>query len=308
MRAPPSNRIWYGFYAPGPSLSLKIHPLVSDTSVHFGIITQAIEKRILESLKEEMVLPQMSSLIIPGMERQDLDREWDEAGLRSEDDLARKISESYGLSALLLDRPDTFPKSSRRKNAHQPEPGRRSFSGAIHAHSRHDFMHHSRHGSKGSIQSLKVPDGSSGSKSAPSSPPRTPKERWRNMVTTRVRKDKDSDERCLTTPSKSQKAHRKHQPQQHKQQQQERQAIDSYASAVRSGTSGDAWTPEASGNSSKQNIKSVAGREDNSEDTQWTGLSIEEREALLDMLGSCVMYSDDEFANSGTSRTRSLSQ
>lgn len=71
VRPPPSNRIWFGFYAPGPDIDLLIQPLVSDTSINFSPIQQAIERRIVEAVREGLTLPQMDCIAMPGTDNYD---------------------------------------------------------------------------------------------------------------------------------------------------------------------------------------------------------------------------------------------
>lgn len=64
----PSDRIWFGFHAPGPQLQMNINPVAWDTSFNFGVIRQTIEKRINEAVKEQLVLPNMADFLFPFIE------------------------------------------------------------------------------------------------------------------------------------------------------------------------------------------------------------------------------------------------
>ena len=72
MKPAPSNRIWFGFFGPGPALQLAISPIVSDTTFNYGIITSAIKNRINEIIREDLVLPNMNDIDIPGCRSFDL--------------------------------------------------------------------------------------------------------------------------------------------------------------------------------------------------------------------------------------------
>lgn len=58
VKPPPTNRFWIGFYE-APQMSLSIEPMVSDTQIKSNMILQAIERRIIEMIKESVVLPNM---------------------------------------------------------------------------------------------------------------------------------------------------------------------------------------------------------------------------------------------------------
>ncbi|KAF9970909.1 hypothetical protein BGZ73_006247 [Actinomortierella ambigua] len=61
VKPPPSNRIWYGFYA-RPNVDMKIETAVSDKAIRSTLILKAIENKLLEALDETMVLPNMDDI------------------------------------------------------------------------------------------------------------------------------------------------------------------------------------------------------------------------------------------------------
>ncbi|KAF0354550.1 endoplasmic reticulum protein [Gigaspora margarita] len=58
IKAPPTNRIWFGFYEM-PKLDLLIDPIVSETQLKFSPIINAIESKIHEMIMDSIVLPNM---------------------------------------------------------------------------------------------------------------------------------------------------------------------------------------------------------------------------------------------------------
>ncbi|CAG8716346.1 3898_t:CDS:2 [Dentiscutata erythropus] len=58
IKAPPTNRIWFGFYEM-PKLDLLIEPIVSATQLKFSPIINAIESKIHEMIMDSIVLPNM---------------------------------------------------------------------------------------------------------------------------------------------------------------------------------------------------------------------------------------------------------
>lgn len=56
IKPPPSGRLWYSFEIE-PLISLKIEPVISSRQMSYTIITNAIEKRFKEAIKESLVLP-----------------------------------------------------------------------------------------------------------------------------------------------------------------------------------------------------------------------------------------------------------
>ncbi|ORY04341.1 hypothetical protein K493DRAFT_205907, partial [Basidiobolus meristosporus CBS 931.73] len=58
VKPPPTNRFWLGF-CEDPVMSLNIEPIVSDKQLKFGMIIQAIERRIHDMIHEALVLPNM---------------------------------------------------------------------------------------------------------------------------------------------------------------------------------------------------------------------------------------------------------
>ncbi|KAK9761042.1 hypothetical protein K7432_014367 [Basidiobolus ranarum] len=58
VKPPPTNRFWLGF-CEDPDMSLNIEPIVSDKQLKFGMVIQAIERRIHDMVHEALVLPNM---------------------------------------------------------------------------------------------------------------------------------------------------------------------------------------------------------------------------------------------------------
>lgn len=56
IKPPPSNRIWYTFEVE-PSMNIKIEPIISSRQMAYNIITNSIEKKFKDSIKESLVLP-----------------------------------------------------------------------------------------------------------------------------------------------------------------------------------------------------------------------------------------------------------
>lgn len=61
IKPPPSNRMWYAFETM-PKVTLGIEPVVSTKQITYSIVTKAIESRILEVIKETVVMPFMDDL------------------------------------------------------------------------------------------------------------------------------------------------------------------------------------------------------------------------------------------------------
>lgn len=64
MKAPPTDRLWVGFYKL-PDLELDISPLVHSTSVKWSVVTSLIERQMQEALVEYVVLPNMDDILLP---------------------------------------------------------------------------------------------------------------------------------------------------------------------------------------------------------------------------------------------------
>ncbi|KAG5360726.1 putative PH domain-containing protein [Yarrowia sp. B02] len=56
IKPPPSTRIWWGFESM-PEMSLKVEPVVSARQITYSMVTNAIESKIREIVKESIVLP-----------------------------------------------------------------------------------------------------------------------------------------------------------------------------------------------------------------------------------------------------------
>lgn len=61
IKPPPTSRIWYAFEKM-PSLDLLLDPVVYDTQISYGVVTSFIKSRIIESIKETMVMPYMDDV------------------------------------------------------------------------------------------------------------------------------------------------------------------------------------------------------------------------------------------------------
>lgn len=61
IKAPPSCRLWYTFEQE-PTMSVKIEPVISARQMSYNIITNSIEKKLKESIKESLVLPHWDDL------------------------------------------------------------------------------------------------------------------------------------------------------------------------------------------------------------------------------------------------------
>lgn len=61
MKSPPSSRLWYTFEQE-PVMSVKIEPVISSRQMSYNIITNSIEKKLKESVKESLVLPHWDDL------------------------------------------------------------------------------------------------------------------------------------------------------------------------------------------------------------------------------------------------------
>ncbi|KAM9924480.1 hypothetical protein OXX59_004504 [Metschnikowia pulcherrima] len=62
IKAPPSSRIWYT-YEREPDVSIKIEPVVSSRQMSYSIITNTIEKKFKEAIKDSLVLPHWDDLV-----------------------------------------------------------------------------------------------------------------------------------------------------------------------------------------------------------------------------------------------------
>lgn len=61
IKSPPSSRLWYTFEQE-PTMSVKIEPVISSRQMSYNIITNSIEKKLKESVKESLVLPHWDDL------------------------------------------------------------------------------------------------------------------------------------------------------------------------------------------------------------------------------------------------------
>ncbi|KAK6460210.1 putative integral membrane protein conserved region-domain-containing protein [Scheffersomyces coipomensis] len=62
MKPPPSERIWYTFSSE-PILNLKIEPIISQRQFTYNLITNSIEKKLKEAVKESLVLPHWDDIV-----------------------------------------------------------------------------------------------------------------------------------------------------------------------------------------------------------------------------------------------------
>ncbi|RCK64942.1 hypothetical protein Cantr_00702 [Candida viswanathii] len=62
LKPPPSGRFWY-CYEVDPIMNFKIEPLLSSRTFNFNFITNSIEKKFKEAIKESLVLPQWDDIV-----------------------------------------------------------------------------------------------------------------------------------------------------------------------------------------------------------------------------------------------------
>ncbi|KAG7194856.1 uncharacterized protein KQ657_003960 [Scheffersomyces spartinae] len=62
IKPPPSERIWYSFEVE-PVLQLKIEPIISSRQLTYNIITNQIDKKFKEAIRESLVLPHWDDLV-----------------------------------------------------------------------------------------------------------------------------------------------------------------------------------------------------------------------------------------------------
>ncbi|CDK26933.1 unnamed protein product [Kuraishia capsulata CBS 1993] len=63
MKKPPSNRIWYAFEKM-PSMDLVIEPVVSSRSLNYNLVTNIIENKFREAIRESLVMPFMDDFVL----------------------------------------------------------------------------------------------------------------------------------------------------------------------------------------------------------------------------------------------------
>lgn len=69
IKPPPSDRIWYSFETE-PIMNLKIEPVISSRQMSYNIITNIIEKKFKEAIKESLVVPHYDDLFFYNTESQ----------------------------------------------------------------------------------------------------------------------------------------------------------------------------------------------------------------------------------------------
>ena len=62
FKPPPSGRMWYTFESE-PIMNLKIEPIISSRQMTYNIITNSIEKKFKEAIKESLVLPHWDDIV-----------------------------------------------------------------------------------------------------------------------------------------------------------------------------------------------------------------------------------------------------
>lgn len=62
IKSAPSARIWYT-YERAPEMSIKIEPVISSRQMSYNIITNTIEKKFKEAIRESLVFPQWDDLV-----------------------------------------------------------------------------------------------------------------------------------------------------------------------------------------------------------------------------------------------------
>lgn len=62
IKAPPSSRMWYT-YEREPDVSIKIEPIISSRQMSYNIITNTIEKKFKDAIKDSLVFPHWDDLV-----------------------------------------------------------------------------------------------------------------------------------------------------------------------------------------------------------------------------------------------------
>lgn len=62
IKPPPSERLWYTFETE-PIMNLKIEPIISSRQMSYNIITNSIEKKFKEAVKDSLVLPHWDDIV-----------------------------------------------------------------------------------------------------------------------------------------------------------------------------------------------------------------------------------------------------
>ncbi|KAK6457088.1 putative integral membrane protein conserved region-domain-containing protein [Scheffersomyces xylosifermentans] len=62
IKPPPSERLWYTFETE-PIMNLKIEPIISSRQMTYNIITNSIEKKFKEAIKDSLVLPHWDDIV-----------------------------------------------------------------------------------------------------------------------------------------------------------------------------------------------------------------------------------------------------
>ncbi|CAG9860576.1 unnamed protein product [Phyllotreta striolata] len=63
---PPTDRVWVGF-RPIPELLLSVRPVVGEKNISYQIVTNWIEKKLIQEFQKVLVIPNMEDLLIPVM-------------------------------------------------------------------------------------------------------------------------------------------------------------------------------------------------------------------------------------------------
>lgn len=69
IKPPPSARMWYTFETE-PTMNIKIEPVISSRQMSFNIITNSIEKKLKEAVKNSLVLPHWDDFIFYNTENE----------------------------------------------------------------------------------------------------------------------------------------------------------------------------------------------------------------------------------------------
>lgn len=64
IKAPPSDRLWVGFYKQ-PHLDIDVEPALSSTAISWSVIKSGLLKQMNDTIAEYLVLPNMEDLTIP---------------------------------------------------------------------------------------------------------------------------------------------------------------------------------------------------------------------------------------------------
>jgi len=64
IKAPPSDRLWIGFYQP-PIIDMDLEPIINTRAITMSLVRTAFMRMLSEMMREFVVLPNMDDLVIP---------------------------------------------------------------------------------------------------------------------------------------------------------------------------------------------------------------------------------------------------